>query len=61
VFTAANLDQGLELAARNYCSSEIELLPAENRAVLSRLFQWYGVDFGSNNREVLTHLATYLV
>ncbi|MCB2188416.1 MAG: DUF547 domain-containing protein [Deltaproteobacteria bacterium] len=46
-YTAQGLDAELETAARNFVnSSEVVVLPERNKIMLSRIFQWYGRDFG---------------
>ena len=41
------------MAARNFCSQEVEVLASENKVRLNKIFMWYGADFGSNSRDLL--------
>lgn len=60
IFDAANLERGLALAARSFCESAVLVDEARRTVTLSRLFDWYRVDFGRNDAEVLGRVATFL-
>ena len=46
VYTAKDLDQQLDLAARNFIREETRLNEARNRLRISSIFKWYWKDFG---------------
>ncbi|KAJ7381209.1 hypothetical protein OS493_004810 [Desmophyllum pertusum] len=58
VFSAENLEQGLEAAAKSFCSQEVCV--DNDRVILSRIFLWYKTDFGSSDIECLRWIAQHL-
>ena len=46
-------------AAAAFVESEVQVVPAERRLVMSKIFQWYGSDFGSK-ADILALLLRYL-
>lgn len=52
VYSQANVNRGLELAANNFCNNESEIVfqEAENKFKirLSKIFMWYKADFIEN-------------
>eukprot|EP00042_Codosiga_hollandica_P034441 m.241012 g.241012 ORF g.241012 m.241012 type:complete len:287 (+) comp54411_c0_seq2:3-863(+) len=60
VYSAANLDRALTMAAKNFCSQEINVDEALKTITLSKILQWYALDFGETQDQQLRHLATYL-
>ncbi len=40
------------MATTNFCSQEVEV-EGGRRVRMSKIFQWYGGDFGSSEREIL--------
>lgn len=59
VYSPANLERGLLAAARNFCEQEIDVTE-EKMVTLSKIFQWYGSDFGENPQEILSKCLPYL-
>ena len=58
-----NLERGLCIAAKSFCSQEIVMGESEDGKAtleLSMIFKWYGSDFGSTLQEQLMVYATYL-
>jgi hypothetical protein len=54
------IDEQLEKATRNFInSSEVIVLPEENKIFLSQIFDWYQKDFGGREK-LLTFLLKYL-
>ena len=53
VYSSKNLDRGLNAAAKNFCSQEVQVDVAARRVSLSKIFEWYATDFGANEREFL--------
>ena len=47
VYTPGTLEEGLASAAAAFVEGEVQVVPAERRLVMSKIFQWYGSDFGS--------------
>ncbi|MCV6604031.1 MAG: DUF547 domain-containing protein [Porticoccaceae bacterium] len=59
-FTVANTESLLEQSAREYLSHERGVhFDKKGRLVLSQIFEWYGVDFGDSEREVIEALSQY--
>jgi hypothetical protein len=60
-YTSESIDQELHLATVGFInSSEVVVLPEENRMVLSMILKWYEKDFGGPSG-VLNFVETYLV
>lgn len=59
VYSANHLEVQLELAAKNYVDSYVELLPNKNLLIVPRIFQWYKDDFGMQ-AGVLSFLIDHL-
>lgn len=67
IYQAANLDQQLDLAARNFINQGgVELNRDTGTVALSRIFQWYSPDFGGrwmglgSRASVLQYIARFL-
>lgn len=60
VYSAGNLDRALTQAARSFCAQEVSVDPGSRKVTLSKIFQWYGRDFGASEKEVLRWLCQYL-
>jgi glutaredoxin len=60
VFTADNLDEGLEAAAESFCSSEVKVDKASKEVRVSKIFKWYAPDFGANTIERLRFIRRFL-
>ncbi|XP_032787308.2 uncharacterized protein LOC116924839 [Daphnia magna] len=58
VYSEANLEAALNSAAKNFLSETVQI--DGNIVHLSKLLMWYGIDFGSNNDEILRWVAQYL-
>lgn len=49
-YSSNNIDNDLEIATRNFInSSEVMVLPENNRLLVSSIFKWYKNDFGGKN------------
>ena len=59
-FTSENMEALLEKAAREYLVHDRGLRFDEGQLILSSIFDWYGEDFGANQKEVLLSLSEYL-
>lgn len=60
VFTAATTEQLLEQAARQYLAHPRGLALADSSLRLSKIFDWYQSDFGSNETLMLRSLQRYV-
>ena len=60
IYDAANLDEGLEDAGVAFCEGEVAVDAAARTVTLSKIFQWYGRDFGRTRREQLERIAGFL-
>lgn len=59
-YDAAHIDAQLDVAARNFInSSEVIVLPEQNKIFLSPIFDWYKKDFGGKDR-IFDYLLKYL-
>lgn len=58
VYSEANLEAALNSAAKNFLSETVQI--DGNIVHLSKLLMWYGIDFGSNDDEILRWVAQYL-
>lgn len=61
VFTVENTEQLLEQAAKDYVnhSRGVQFSNNGKKLTLSSIYEWYLVDFGDNETELLTHLQNY--
>lgn len=59
VYTPESLEEGLSSAAAAFVQSEVQVLPSERKLVMSKIFQWYGGDFGSK-ADIVTLLQKHL-
>lgn len=60
VFTALNTDELLELGAQQFINHPRGLSREGDVLVLSSIFDWYGVDFGATEEELLEYLSDFL-
>jgi hypothetical protein len=62
VYDAGTLDERLDSAAREYLSRPKGMVVEEEKKVvlLSKLFDWFGSDFGKTDAEILEQLSRYL-
>jgi GH15 family glucan-1,4-alpha-glucosidase len=61
VYTAENLDKELSIAGETFLNSGGIILDKEKKHIsLSRIFKWYGGDFGRDEAERLRFIAPYL-
>jgi hypothetical protein len=59
MYQADRLDTQLDVAARGFVNSpEVQIHPAEQRIELSKIFHWYGRDFG-DKADLLAWIARY--
>lgn len=48
-YSAENIDKELDMATASYFESDVEYYKAENKVVISKLFQWFIADFGGKS------------
>lgn len=48
-YSAKNIDKELDMATANYLESDVDYYKAENKVVVSKLFQWFIADFGGKS------------
>ena len=48
-YSAENIDKELDMATASYLESDVEYYKAENKVVVSKLFQWFIADFGGKS------------
>lgn len=58
-FTAKNTDMLLDQSARGYINHPRGMTIEGGKAILSSIYAWFQVDFGSNEEGVRQHLLTY--
>ncbi len=59
VYTADQIETQLDLAARNFVDANVKLEPDKQLLVVSRIFQWFKVDFGGQGG-IYTFLMDHL-
>lgn len=60
MYTPDNVEEALQGAGEAFCAGEVEV-DRQNQAVkLSKIFQWYSVDFGKNDTEKLRFISKFL-
>ena len=61
IYTAERLDQELDQAGKSFLKGGGLVLDKEKKEVsLSRVFLWYGKDFGEREADVLSRLADFV-
>ena len=59
-FNSENVESLLSSGARGYINDSRGMrFEDEDKLVLSKIYDWYGVDFGDNDKELLQHLMFY--
>ena len=58
-YTAGNLDDQLTMAAKDYINNPRGITVDGEDLMLSKIFDWYQVDFGKNESELLQELAKH--
>ncbi len=59
VFTAKDIDNQLTESAKVYVNNPRGITVEGEDLLLSKIFEWYQVDFGGNEKELLKELAKY--
>lgn len=60
-YTAENIDAELDLASKNFInSSEVIVIPEENRLLISQIFKWYESDF-EGMKGIKEFLGKYII
>jgi hypothetical protein len=59
IYTAANAESMFNQAAKNFINHSRGVAFVDGKLRLSSIYNWYDVDFGSNQAERLTHLEKY--
>ena len=60
-YTPERINDELEIATQNFVnSSEVIIIPEENRILMSQIFKWYKIDFGGS-RGILNFIKKYIV
>lgn len=60
VYDADNLERGLTMAAENFCRQEVQIVENGEQVILSKIFMWYGLDFGATPVKMLQKIAHYV-
>ena len=60
VYTPDQIDDQLDLAAQNFIQQDLKIIPDRNMISISKIFQWYLVDFGGKHA-IPGFLIPYLV
>lgn len=58
-YTGDNVNSLLDQAAKNFINSERGVNINDGRLSVSEIYNWYAGDFGSNEKELLTHIMKY--
>lgn len=59
MYTAESLEEGLSSAASAFVESEVRVVSSERKLIMSKIFQWYGQDFGGK-ADIVALLLRYL-
>ncbi len=57
--TGKNIERQLELGAFRFINQDKGMRFNENKLILSNIYNWFSVDFGENELELLRHLSQY--
>lgn len=57
--TSKNIERQLELGAFRFINQDKGMRFNENKLILSNIYNWFSVDFGENELELLRHLSQY--
>ena len=60
IYNPTNVDLALQLAAESYFMSELQVHLERQLIILPRLLQWFSIDFGSTQREVVAFAIKFL-
>lgn len=60
LYAADTLEEGLAAAAEAFCASEVSVDAGSRTVTLSKIFSWYGIDFGRGAPERLARLLPWL-
>jgi len=58
-FTAANLDELMTEGARDFINHSKGLRVDGEKLQVSRIYKWFGEDFGATEADLITHLKKY--
>ena len=58
-FQGATIDAQLNQAASGYINSLRGIQVIDNKLIVSKLYDWYSDDFGSNEQDLIFHLSHY--
>eukprot|EP00053_Salpingoeca_punica_P009818 m.88327 g.88327 ORF g.88327 m.88327 type:complete len:293 (+) comp15178_c0_seq1:190-1068(+) len=58
VYSARNFEFGLSGAAKNFCNNEVTV--EGHKVIMSKIFDWYGHDFGNTKEALLRRILTFL-
>jgi len=63
IYSADNLDYGLNAAAFNFCNddSNFKVDVPNRQIVISQIFKWYKSDFGKHKKDVIQWISRYLL
>mmetsp|Transcript_12493 Transcript_12493/g.31728 ORF Transcript_12493/g.31728 Transcript_12493/m.31728 type:complete len:494 (-) Transcript_12493:108-1589(-) len=59
LYSSENLEEGLAGAAEAFCETEVRVDGPAKTVTLSKIFQWYGKDFASNEVDLLRKIVKY--
>lgn len=60
LYSSHNLEEALDGAAESFCQSEVIIDKVRSKVTLSKIFKWYSVDFGRDDKEVLRYVLRFL-
>lgn len=53
MYSEDNLDKALDAATQSFCEEEVKCYEMQKEIHVSKIFQWYRVDFGENDVEAI--------
>ncbi|ELT91929.1 hypothetical protein CAPTEDRAFT_216457 [Capitella teleta] len=60
VYTEENIEQALQGATSAFCSEEVKCYTMQKEIHVSKIFQWYRIDFGGNDVEAIRWTLPFL-
>ncbi|XP_021947523.1 uncharacterized protein LOC110845430 [Folsomia candida] len=59
LFSADNLDQGLDIAAKNFCQNDVHVEVEKRVVMVSKILDWYREDFGPDQKAIVQKIMPY--
>ncbi|XP_064411441.1 uncharacterized protein LOC102359383 isoform X2 [Latimeria chalumnae] len=60
VYSSKNLERALNTASKSFCQQEIQVEESKKQVTLSKIFQWYMIDFAQDAKGVIRWVLPFL-